>query len=336
MKRILAICDDDHPYLYKIYDYFEKHKLSDFEVKIFDSLEEVKAYGIKQPFEILVVHEKYINENENISQVTCLVLLSENPVTDQKRYHCVSKYQSMENFKKQLLQIYAESENGFSQIRHAGQKLEVYSFVSLHNKEKMSLYALAAGQLMAKQNKKVLYINFQPFCGVFNMVDKESKYDLSDLIYYVTRYEEKTMLKIECIKQRVNELDCLPPVKDFEDLLRLSRQQWKDFLQILMHHTEYEYMIFDCEASTLGLMDILQESDQIFLPESKKKFEKGIENKFLELIEKRENFAMNAKIDFLTTEQEGFQNIYGIERLGNSEIGKYMARKLKCETESWT
>lgn len=320
MKRIMGICDSDRRYLYKVYDYFEKHQISEFEVKIFDTFEDAMVFGEKQTFEILLMHEKYYEDKKDFLHTACLVLLCETIRSDFSEVPCVSKYQSMERLRKQLIHIYAETEPDNSVIQRKRENLKVLSFLALHNQEYVSSCALSVGQLLKENNKKVLYVNLQPYSGIYYMAEGSGKYDLSDLIYYAIKYEEKTMLKIECVKQKIHGLDCLPGIKDYEDLLRLSMEEWNRFLEILFHQTEYDYLLFDCDGATLGLPDLLENSHQIFLPDAKRDYEKEAERQVMTLLQKKKpETGIKDRMEYLDMQ------------IGKAQISEMMKNKLKQE-----
>lgn len=268
IKKQFVIIDKDIRYLERVQDYLTKKRLSDFQIMVYTGLEQAVSDSQTSPFEIAVISENCYQEAQ--IQELCVMhvfVLKESAESIAYAYPVLAKYQSMEEIIKQILAVYTK-ELGESILIKRGKRAKVLSFYTRGGSKLQTLYALAAGELLTREQKKVLYVNLQPFSGLEFLLKHEFQGDLTDVIYYGLQHSEKFGSRIDICKHVFRDISVLPPIEDYTDLLSLAKEEWKEWLAGMVYDAGYEILIVDFSGLSPGVEVFFADSDVIYQTEA--------------------------------------------------------------------
>jgi cellulose biosynthesis protein BcsQ len=126
-------------------------------------------------------------------------------------------------------------------------------------------FCLTLGQILAKE-RAVLYINMEEYSGFSTIFQKEYKADLSDVIYYIRQDKSNILVKLEGIVDSVNNLDYIPPATSPMDIREVSKEDWQRLIHEINANSKYETIIIDFGDGVDGLIELLSECSQIYMP----------------------------------------------------------------------
>lgn len=262
-NRVIAVCDKEASYAYSLAEYFN-NKNSIFFSEAFTTQESVLEYATENYIDILFITDKINIDFINKRNVGMILLLSEQEAVHAIRnYPTIYKYQSAENILKNIMNYYAEKEDDpLSILNKNCTVIGVYSPVKRSLK---TSFCLAFGQILAKE-KRVLYINMEEYSGFSTLFQKEYRADLSDIIYYLRQDKGNILVKLEGIVDSVNNLDYIPPVVSPLDIQEIKKEDWQRLLHEISANSKYETIILDFGDGVDGLLDLLSECSQIYMP----------------------------------------------------------------------
>lgn len=323
MKKRLAICDSDERYRQSMQTYLMK-RLEDFEVLTFGSLQEAVDNSRQQAFTIFLLGEQLYEASLSDIQALQIFILRENGKKAILEYPYLEKYQSMESLIRDIWEGYAENCLMDSPVYRIKKKTRIHAFYSPGASKKQTLSALALGQVLARRDKKVLYLNLQAFAGWDEQFFEQVGADITDLLYVIGRQEGNLSYRIQGMKHTVSDMDYFSPAEDYMDLLKISEVEWMTFLDRLLELGEYSDLILDLSEICQGLYRMLEKSDGIYSLCGRTNPEKRAMEQYKRLLEKRELASVLEKTKWLTPPQEDLERITGLERLSVTALGEYM------------
>lgn len=326
MKKQLVICDCDERYRQMMQSYLIK-RLKDFEILTFSSLKQAAEYSRQQSFAILLVGEHLYEKGLQEIQALQIFILREDGKKAITEYSYIEKYQSMENLIRDILKEYLDDRRPCSLVNR--KKVRVHAFYSPVRKEAQTKAALALGQILTKVDKKVLYLNLQPFVGLEAMLQTSSVSDITDLLYFVGRQDNSLLYRLQSMKQSLGGVDYLAPAADYMDLLKISEQEWIMLLDMLTETSEYSEIILDLSEICQGLYRILERSDNIYSICGITDTEKSSMNQYKKLLKKRELSDLLEKTKWIELSQECLNRAVNMERLHATQLGEYMKGLMK-------
>lgn len=332
MKKRIGICDSDERYLRFMQDYLGKKQLTDFTIQIFTSVEETYQASTQHPLEILLVGEGCFQECIKEIVARKVYILQESSACEIAGFTKVMKYQSMERLISTVLEDYAQnvqpsnSENENTSITmRAVQKAKIICFYSPLQTPNQTLYALSLAQLLAKEGKRVLYLNLTPFAGFESLLQTTYETDVTDFFYYALKHSDRLGVKLDGMKQRLGGVDYLPPAMDFQDLLSLSAKEWMDGIRQLQCLGVYDELILDLSSASQGLYELMQCCDQIYTVKQCGSHAKAAFAQFQELCIRRKQQKLLERIYEIEDEGEMPEKVY-YDILVSSTYGQKMLK----------
>lgn len=328
MRKQLVICDRDERYRQNMQTYLMK-RLKEFEVLTFASLQEAAEYSRKKAISILLIGEQLYEEGLQEIQALQTFILREDGEKVITEYPYLEKYQSMECLIRDILEEYAGNMLSDSPIYQYGKRAKVHTFYSPVCQEQQTKAALALGQLLAQEGKKVLYLNLQAFAGVEEPLETDSVADITDLLYFVGKQEGNLKLRLLGMKQTMGGVDYLPPAADYLDILRITEAEWMTFLDMLMEIGDYSDIILDLSEICQGLYRILERSNQVYSVCGMTERETYSTNQYKRLLEKRELSSILKKTSWMELPRDSSGHVGKPERLHATPLGEYMKGLMK-------
>lgn len=265
-NRILAICDPEENYAYRMMEVLQVKKDIPFEIHVFTQVGRFIEFNRKAEVECLLVSESaYCDAIQDLAISHVIILNESGELTEENKLYNIYKYQSADHIVSEILNYYSEKAVG-----RAGRRIGILhknrKIIGIYTPVKRCLqttFSMTLGQMLAR-NHKTLYLNFECFSGLSRMFGREFKADITDLVYFYECIREKFVYRLAAITEQVNGMDFIPPAAVYPDLMNIPGKQWTSLLQEIKMECGYEYILLDLSDYVNGLIEILQECDMIF------------------------------------------------------------------------
>ena len=263
-KKILAVCDSEQDYAYHFLDYlsrFETEESFPFEVQVFTEASALKEFGEQNEIAILLIAQSLHLMEENWKADHILVLAEEREGPCEEPW--IEKYQSVETILRKVLEIAADYELLPPAVRGGGNAVKVIGVYSPVGRCLQTTFSFTLGQLLARKYR-VLYLNFECYSGLWQMLRQEFQTDLSDLVYFLHNRDGRFPYRLEGMTQKINGLEYIPPVFSCLDLQRVEGEEWLKLMTELEEMGSYEYVILDLSEAIQGLFELLRRCVRVY------------------------------------------------------------------------
>lgn len=259
-KNVLAICDSEQEYAYRLMDALSNKADFPFEMLTFTSREKLYEGLQRQPAQVLLIARSDFSE-EMRDWAPRIVLLWEGIAPPETDLPGISKYSSVVRIMKKITETAAETGNivPFPQTDHPVHFLGFYTPVG---RCLQTTLAFAAGQVLAR-NSRVLYLNFERFSGLESLLGRRFESDFSDLLYHLQKSSAEVLGLLYHMAEPAGSMDIVPPAFSGADILKMNGKEWLRLMAILQE-SRYEYVILDLSDGMQGLFDVLQSCARIY------------------------------------------------------------------------
>mgnify|MGYP001130096206 CR=1 FL=1 len=255
-EKLLVLCDEEEEYARLLTDFLQRQRDLPWRIHTYTSIDELMR-SEKEPVMLLAVSESAYSEALQALQPLRTVILNESGVIRWKDVPCVDKYQAAGEVLKYLLQIYMEvADTGLPRLRQGCRTKFIGNYSPVHRSMQTS-FALTMSQMLAREHA-TLYLNFEHYAGIGELLPDLQTLDLADLLYFLNAEQEKFRLRLQTMLRHVGNLDYIPPMKSGQNLLTVQTAEWLGLLQKIEELGEYEYVILDLSESMQGLFEILR------------------------------------------------------------------------------
>lgn len=263
-KKILAIFDGEERYAYGLMEYFEEKQSLPFRIHVFTDRDKFKAYGNREEIECLLLSENVYDDNVSNINVPHIIILSESGGILNPTFHHINKFQSCENIYKEILQYYTEHQEAtLPLMRVCNRRMKIIGIYTPIGRCLQTTYAFTLGQILSRYGK-ALYMNFEKYSGLSQLLKREFDSDVSDLMYYFECAKEKLAYRVESIVENINGLDFIPPAEIYQNLAGIKGEQWIELFKEMEKCTEYEYLILDITDGMIDLWSVLRFCDVVY------------------------------------------------------------------------
>ncbi len=259
MNQLLAICDRETILVKTLSAYLKTAFI--FPIMAFDDADRFLAFEKEREEEdICLIGEDFLDA----FQTEQLLTKVRRPLylTEAKNGSGIYKYQSIHEMAKAILKL-CEEEALLPVKGTATTETKLIAFYSPAHHMLQSSIALTMGQILAK-NKKVLYLNFEPYSGFEYIMQKKFVYDMMDILYFLQEDAEKFRCRLESMVEMTGNLYYLPPVFSYPDMEEIDEKTWQAFLRKIIRETDYEVIILDLTEQVRGLFSLLELCDEIY------------------------------------------------------------------------
>lgn len=265
-EKIMAICDTEEGYAFRMAEYLlEKVKLP-YTVHLFTAVEELERFAGREEIAVLLIAEnawKLLKEEYVRKQVTQLFILQESEAQTAADLCCISKYQSPEKVVQAILDGLAEGEGWKERLEASDTEAKMIGIYSPVKRCLQTSFALTLGQLLAKEHK-TLYLNFEMYSGLGEILRRDYQSDMTDVVYYFQNAREKLALRLPTIIQSAGGLDYVPPMQYALGIREVPGEQWLTLCRDMAAIGEYEYLILDLDDGIDGLFELLKNCCRIY------------------------------------------------------------------------
>ena len=263
--QVFVIYDTERPYTEKLVHMLSMRRTLPFDFHAFTDPVRLQAFLAHHRADILLVSEKDYDASLVAGCRGTLILLGEKesgrPEIDAPR---VSKYQSSAALMQEVLaQIREDADEDPSYVMKGDQKvIGIYSPLGRCHK---TLFALALGEQLASR-RTVLYLNFEPYAALPELMHTSPSSTLSDVLYYMREEDIPLSLKIDETALPLGHMFYIPPVRVPEDIADLSGEDIHTLLSQIRALSRFETVLLDLGGGLRDIPEILSFCDLVYLP----------------------------------------------------------------------
>lgn len=265
--KIMAICDTEEGYAFRMAEYILEKVRLPYTLHLFTAVDELEKFAEREEIAILLIAEsawRMIREKFVRSQVAQMFVLLENGQTAVEDEICrIDKYQSPEKVVQIMLGMIADGGGWKDYPEETDTTVKTIGIYSPVKRCLQTSFALTLGQLLAKEHR-TLYLNFEMYSGLGELLRRDYQTDMLDVMYYFQSAREKLALRLPAIIQNAGGLDYIPPMQYALGIKEVPGEQWLALCRDIAAIGEYEYMILDLDDGIDGLFDLLKSCQKIY------------------------------------------------------------------------
>lgn len=262
--KVLALCDTEEEYAQHMTEFLKEHKEIPWEIYTYTNVEEMVKWLETHSVELVVIAENAYTETVRSFIKAKIILLNETGLVKWNNIPNINKYQAAEDVFHEILQQYLEIAQVVPlpkvKIKENTRLIGMYSPI---RRCLQTSFALTLAQMLSKQHK-TLYLNFEHYAGMTELLPDIQTRDLADLLYFLTADKERFSLRFQTVLCKKGTMDYIPPMKAGQNLLSITPQEWQSLLKQIAEWGEYEYIILDLTESMQGLFEILRMCCKVF------------------------------------------------------------------------
>ncbi len=127
------------------------------------------------------------------------------------------------------------------------------------------IFSLCVAKAMSERYR-VLYINFDAFTGLSEILKERDGESVSDALYY---YRQSGLTALSKIKETVstfNGLDYIAPVRSVEDISCVSIDELKGFISCFLEDNDYEFIVINIYGICDDVCALLDMCTKVYMP----------------------------------------------------------------------
>lgn len=240
----------------------EKH----FETQLFTEESALEEYlACNMPAVLITSETSYCQTVAEQFTGTKVILTEENmdPEIVRKSYGSqavgIYRYQTAEKILKELI------EKCPVQCNKTLGKIEMIGVYTPITSEQKTSFVLNMAKVLSEKYR-VLYLNFDEFSGLEELLGNESDMTLSDALYYYRQGQQNAGQKISETINHVAGIDYIAPVRCAEDLSFMEAEQMIDFIEVTGKNNHYEIVLADISHALKQPWKILGFCDCVYMP----------------------------------------------------------------------
>lgn len=265
-QKIMAICDTEEAYTFRLAEYvLEKGQLP-YAFHLFTDVEKLQELAKEEEIAVLLIAEsalKRLKEEYVRQNVQQLFVLQESEQREREDLCYISKYQNPDVILQVICDTLAEQTDWIRPHRGTQSDVKLIGMYSPVKRCLQTSFALTLGQMLAKKHK-VLYLNFEYYSGLGQLLRREFSADMMDVMYYFQCAKEKLAMRLPSILQNINGLDYIPPIQSPLGIREVTGSQWIELCRDIAEMGQYEYIILDLDDGINDLFDLLMECFKIY------------------------------------------------------------------------
>lgn len=261
MKEVIVIAHPEEDYARRFADYANEHNLFPLKAAAFSDKGKLKRFEKSNPVCVKIIPKEWSSgENESSGEKgrpKCLYFSEEE--TEEKMY--VYRYQAADFMADKICEA-----AGIKKLQRktiTGEKTKLIGIYSPVGRCLKTSFSMTLGQMLSSRYK-VLYLNFENYSGLGNVMGYSKPVDMADILYYFLNLNEEFGEKMEEVMVKVGGMDMVPPAMSFLDIESISEEEWDSFFDAITERGNYDYIILDLSDYVKGLYRILQKCSLIY------------------------------------------------------------------------
>lgn len=264
-KKIMAVCDPEAAYVYRLLEFLNRQEELPFEVRAFTDAGKLKSFLGEQSIAVLLADEHILEDWMKEKDIKVIILSEGSFFAEWQEYPSVYKYQSSEDILREVMCYYGDvvqTEPALPGVKQGTELIGIYSPVRRTGR---TTFAVTLGQVLA-ENRRVLYLNMEEYSGFAQLLGREVKADLADLMYFVRKGNGQINHRLNQMACELGALDYIPPAAFPADLKSVTYDEWEYLLQVIEEQSLYETVILDMGDHIQKVFDLLGLCKRIYSP----------------------------------------------------------------------
>lgn len=262
-KDILVLCDREEEYARLMTDFLKSHRELPWEIHTYTRVDLLLQEEANTRIAMLVAAESAYTEELQMLQPLQMVVLNESGVLRWGQVQNINKYQEADKVLRRLLELYLEIADVALPCLAGESNTKFIGLYSPVHRSRQTTFALTLSQMLAAKYH-TLYLNFEYYAGMLELLPQEQSFDMSDLLYFMNSKQERFRLWMQAMVQKKGTFDYIPPMRCGQNLLAVSVAEWMQLLQKITELGEYEYVVLDLSESMQGLFEVLRCCRKVF------------------------------------------------------------------------
>lgn len=265
MNRTCAIYDNNENYARRLMHAMSMKDNQQFNIELFTQKDAFEKYLRDGSPTVAMVSESGFYDGISDLYDGSLVVLTEEPEneTDAKRFGsnatAVYRYQPMDRIYRELM------EHSDLQPKKRLDTFDVIGIYSPVNVMPKTEFALNIAKVLSEKYK-VLYINFEEFSGLDEILVSTDDITLSDALYYYRQQRDNAAEKIMGTIRSVDGIDYIAPVMCAEDISYVESEQLVSFVECVGKNKGYEVIILDLSSAVKQPWRLMECCSTIYMP----------------------------------------------------------------------
>lgn len=334
-KLAVAFCDMDEVYRSRFVTYLMEHKAREMTVCAFSEPELLLEHVKKQDFDVIIAGDICISAEEELEKAGVpVVKLTEKmpelvaeemdfPAGKTQKKVSVFRYQPMDKILHEVQVIAGGNRN--AGVTGIACRQEILGVCSPVKHEMQTAFSMILATILSEK-RKVLYLNFMQFSGMFKNFGLCGECDMGDVILRL----RKGRMNVETFFRSVYEagqFSYIPPFRNPEQLGEFSAEDFRTLLTFVREETDFEVLVIDFSTGVQSFAEMLEECSSCYCLGKTGHFYEGQMEEFFDYLQKAGKGELQERVHmvnlpFSAKGLRGGGNV--LEQLLWSEFGDYV------------
>ena len=264
-KLNIVIIDNDKVFLEKISGYLV-NKTDKFVVSYFTQWNRVESLVNITKQHILLYSEDFKTQVEDFSTDTVKILMCED---EQVNDRSVKKYQKLDVFVKNILEIYFNVTGDSSYILSEKTKRKIVSVYSPIGGSGKTTLSIILAKALAKSGYKTLYINFERVCSVYNVFNNGENDGMSEVFFWTKKGKKNVPGKIisNSIQEQHTGIYYINPAESCTEYAQLTDEEFELIVDSVERLDEFDFVVVDFLGEfNKRVLNVLKRSLRVVFP----------------------------------------------------------------------
>lgn len=275
----LAICDEDEIYCRRLNEYLHDNLKLNFDICSFTDLSLLTEYARQKTVSLLMIAESAFYELESSmdkalfknvmvldeENIGCGMVRDENP--EDSRIEYISKFQPAMRIIDGIVDFCTAYPQDFGEIatRAVTGVGKIIGFYTPIGKCGQTHFAMSMAEELAKRTeKRVIFLSFESFSSLPQILGCEWNRDITDLMYYADCDGARISLYTEKIKVTRNGVDYILPARTGAQMQDIEYEKVRSLIECLIKEIGYEYVVIDLSEHPQRFLDIASLCHRLF------------------------------------------------------------------------
>ena len=264
MKKIMAVVSAEKKFAERFCDYINEDGHIIYTAVPFSDMGECRNYRKDHPVPVILADENMIRDElltEDLSGIRTIPLCDDERISESRK--SIYKYQSAEAIVREILDC-AKDLKIVQDICFTGRPVSVIGIYSPASCEGKTEFALAMAAELRKR-KRVLYMNFEEFSGLSDLMGESYDRGLSNALYWM-KQDNLSGQRIASMVYTAAGFDYIPPIQFADDYSAVTGDECARLITQILSETFYDCIVADLPVSLSVSSDILELCESIYMP----------------------------------------------------------------------
>jgi len=263
MTHTILIYDLEQRYAIKLAEYINTRNDFYFEARFcIDDADLLDAFN-RWNIDLVLSCELAYDDVIKFIDKSRVIVLSGDTFYQKQEVISIFKYQSCDNIIREILKK-ASKMDDIGQLIHRKSVMKLYGVFGPYEGMGNRWLAYELAKELSKNGKSIL-ICLNAFSKIQGIIDYKFESDLSEIIYELCVLNRQPMAVIGGNVYVESDLSILPDVRNYRDLISITYEEWRQFLDKIEVSTDYENVILDIGEGIQNLPGLLASCNSIYI-----------------------------------------------------------------------